>query len=478
MFLKNKKTKNIFKTAAAVAVGIVFLLRFQAGPVVACSTFKLQKGDVLIYGHNLNQPRMSVPGLIFINKRGVFKIGRSGSEMLTEERLNPSTLCWISRYGSVTFSTFGKDMPDGGVNEAGLYIWEMSDETEYPKNPSLPKLLQMNWMQYVLDNFAATDEVVASAHEIEIDGWGWHYFVGDVQGRCASVEFIKGQVVVHRGDGLPVPALFNEPYAREIEVARYFQGFGGLYAPALDDKNVPRFVKTAAMIRDYDPAQDAVEYGLRMLDRIKVNEVPDWSVLVDIRGRNVYFKTALNPELKSFSLAGFDFSSSTPVLVLDMDQKQGGDVTSLFHPATEAEIREFIASLPLPDNFFQEAGIAKADFVERFATHTRAAEDPARQIFRGTWSTMPEEGKPSSGPPDIAVELKTAGATVTGEIRNAQGEKYALDHIHLVQNSLSFTFRNLNGRVYIAKALLDKDRMDLQLWGIEGLLRGLTLTRQ
>ena len=63
-------------------------------------------------------------------------------------------------------------------------------------------------------------------------------------------------------------------------------------------------------------------------------------------------------------------------------------------------------------------------------------------------------------------------------IRNAQGEKYPVDHIHLVQNSLSFTFRNLNGRVYIAKALLDKDRMDLKLWGIDGFLRGLTLTRQ
>jgi choloylglycine hydrolase len=478
MFLKNKKTKSILKTTAGTVLGVVFLLHFQAATAEACSTFKLQKGDVLIYGHNLNQPGMDVPGLILINKRGVFKIGRSGSEMLTKERLDRSTLSWISRYGSVTFSTFGKDMPDGGVNEAGLFIWEMSSDTEYPKNASLPKLLQMNWMQYVLDNFAATDEVVASAHEIEIDGWGWHYFVGDIQGRCASVEFIKGQVVVHQGDGMPVPALFNETYAREMEVARYFQGFGGLYAPALDDKYVPRFVKTAAMIRDYDPAEDAVEYGLRMLDRIKVNEVPDWSVLVDIRGRIIYFKTALDPEIKSFSLAGIDFSNSAPALVLNIDRKQGGDVTSLFHPATEAEIREFIASLPLPNDFFTEGGITKTDFVERFAAHTRAAEDPARQVFRGTWSTTPEEGKPSTGAPDIAVELKTTGAAVTGEIRNAQGEKYPLDHIHLVQKSLSFTFRNLNGRVYIAKALVEKDRMDLQLWGIEGLLRSLKLTRQ
>ena len=162
----------------------------------ACSTFKLQKGNALLYGHNLNQPGMDVPGMVFINKRGVFKVGRSWSEMITPERSKPSTSSWISRYGSVTFSTFGRDMPDGGVNEAGLYIWEMNDDTEYPKNDSLPKLVQMNWMQYVLDNFATLDEAVASASEFEIDGWGWHFFVGDAQGRCAAVEFIKGKLVV------------------------------------------------------------------------------------------------------------------------------------------------------------------------------------------------------------------------------------------------------------------------------------------
>jgi penicillin V acylase-like amidase (Ntn superfamily) len=478
MSFRSQKIKSNLKTAAVLALAGAMLLQFQAGPLWACSTFKLQKANELLYGHNLNQPKMDVPGQIFINKRGVFKVGRSGSEMLTKERLNPSTLGWISRYGSVTFSTYGKDMPDGGLNEVGLYIWEMSVETEYPKNPSLPKLAQMNWMQYVLDNFSTSDEVVASAHEVELDGWGWHYFVGDAQGRCAAVEFIKGQVVVHRGDEMPIPALFNQPYDREMEIVRYFQGFGGLYAPDLADKRVPRFVKTAAMIRDVDPAQGAAEYGLKMLDRIKVDEVPDWSVLVDVRRGAMYFKTALNPELKRFSLAGLDFSNQSPVLVLNMDQKQGGDVASLFHPATEGEIRDFIASLPLPESFFAEGGITRAEFAERFATHTRAAAEPARQYFAGTWATKADPAKKPAGPPDVAVELRASGGAVTGEIRNAKGEKYSIDHIHLVQDNLSFTFRNLNGTVYIVKAVLDKDKMDLGLWGIDGYLAGFALARQ
>ncbi len=465
------------KIAASMALFCAFLFRFQAGSLEACSTFKLQKGNELLYGHNLNQPGMNVPGIIFINKRGLYKIGRSGSEMLTKESANPSALSWISRYGSVTFSTFGRDMPDGGINEAGLYIWEMSDDTEYPKNGALPKLIQMNWMQYILDSFSTTEEAVAAASDIEIDGWGWHYFVGDGRGRCASIEFIKGRVVIHQGDEMPVPALFNESYAREMEIAGYFRGFGGLYPPDLNDKTVPRFVKTAAMIRDYDPSQNAVEYGKRMLDAIKVNEVSDWSVLVDVRRGNIYFKNAWNPEWKSFSLDGLDFSNAAPVLVLNMDQKQAGDVSPLFHAGTEKEIREFLAALPLPESFFTSGGIAKADFVERFASHNRAAEDPARQLFAGLWKTKPEEGKALSNNPGISIRLETVGAAVGGKADNGRGEVYALDHIRLVQNSLSFTFRNRNGAVYIGKALIDKDRMDFELWGIENFAGRLTLYR-
>jgi len=55
----------------------------------ACSTFKLQKGPHLIYGHNLNEGDIGVPGMIFINKRGVFKIGRTWSELYAKEKENP-----------------------------------------------------------------------------------------------------------------------------------------------------------------------------------------------------------------------------------------------------------------------------------------------------------------------------------------------------------------------------------------------------
>ena len=199
------------------------------GLVPACSTFMLHAGDSLVFGHNLNENGIDVPGLVFINKRGTFKTGRTWSEIINKDGSNPSSLTWISRYGSVTFNVFGRDFPDGGMNEAGLYIWEMSETAEYPQNDDLPKLMHMNWMQFVLDSYSTIDEVIQSAHEIEIDGWDWHFFVGDGRGKCASIAFADGGVVVHKDSSMPVPALFNEPYDREMEVLGFFQGFGGDY---------------------------------------------------------------------------------------------------------------------------------------------------------------------------------------------------------------------------------------------------------
>jgi hypothetical protein len=62
----------------------------------------LQKGDELVYGHNLNYGDIGVPGMMSINKRGIFKLGRTWSELTTKDQENPSSHCWISRYGSVT----------------------------------------------------------------------------------------------------------------------------------------------------------------------------------------------------------------------------------------------------------------------------------------------------------------------------------------------------------------------------------------
>jgi hypothetical protein len=448
----------------------VFIL-FMPHDADSCSTFKLHKGDKLIYGHNLNEGDIGVPGLIFINKRSIFKMGRTWSELTTKERLNPSSHCWISRYGSVTFNAFGRDLPDGGMNEVGLYIWEMSEDADYPKNGSLPKLNQMHWMQYILDNYSTVEEAIQCASEIEIDGWGWHFFLGDAKGNTAAIAFIDGEVVVNKGEDMPIPGLFNLPYNRELEYLKYYKGFGGLYEPDLSDLRVPRFVKTAVMIRDYEPTQNIVDYGFEMLDALKVYDVPEWSIVFDVRKRHVYFKTRINPEIKSFSMDKIDFSNNSPVLILNMDIKNGGDVLNKFHLYTNEEMREFIKKLIfpiLPEEFFTNGGITLDEYLERTSTHSDAAALADNQYFKGVWRNKPDKAKDEM---QITIRFETRADAVFGQISLYEDteEFYKLDHIHLISNNLKFTF-DVNGKrnkFLEVQASIDDEKMNVSLYGIE-----------
>jgi len=461
-----KRKYILIRNLSCLSLILIFLLPYKA---LSCSTFKLQKGDSLIYGHNLNQGDIGVPGLIFINKRGIFKTGRTWSELTTKEQLNPSSHFWISRYGSVTFNAFGRDFPDGGMNEVGLYIWEMSENADYPKNDSLPKLNQMNWIQYILDNYFTVEEVIQCASEIEIDGWGWHFFVGDVQGNTAAISFIDGKVVVHKCENMPVPALFNTPYDRELELLKYYKGFGGQYEPGLNDSKVPRFVKTTVMIRDYKPTQNIVDYGFEMLTNLTVNDVPEWSVIFDARKRNVYFKTRINPEIKSFSMDKVDFSNNNPVLILNMDIKKGGNVLNQFQPYSNKKMREFTESLLfpiIPEKFFTRGGITLDEYLDRISTHSDAAALTEKQYFKGLWKNKPDKAKAEK---EITIKFETKKDAVFGQISISEGaeESFKAEHIQLIGSNLKFTYVTKSKTFMEVHALIDGEKMNVNLYGIE-----------
>jgi len=436
---------------------------------LSCSSFKLQKGDGLVYGHNLNEGDIGVPGMIFINKRGIFKQGRSWSELTTPENSNPSDHCWVSRYGSITFNNFGRDFPDGGMNEAGLFVWEMNETIEYPKDEDLPKLNQMNWMQFMLDNCSTVDEAVQCAYAFEIDGWGWHYFIGDATGNIAAIAFIKGEVVIHQGEDLPVPGLFNTPYERELEVLKYYKGFGGFYNPDLDNPEVPRFAKTAVMVENFKPEDNIVDYGLYMLDKLMVNDVPEWSILCDVRKMQVHFKTRINPEVKVISFADIDFSNTSPVMVLNMDVKEGGDVFSMFTPYTNQKMRsfyeEFMVPL-LPEAFFTQSGISMDEYLTRVCTHTDAATLKENQYFSGVWKNIPDKEK-KERETMIVFDSKGDAITVKVSIDEGNTEFYHTEHLQLIRNNFVFTFLTNKKTLIEVKGIIIDDSMAIDFNGIE-----------
>lgn len=379
MKVKHTLSRHPSRIPPGVYKSLVFFilsLFFYTQGALCCSTFMLKKGGKLVVGHNLDSGRHK-PGLVIINKRGVEKQGKSWSELAYGKAVPNPPLKWISKYGSVTFAKY-RDFPDGGVNEAGLFIVEMSlPGTGFPKDQSKPLLFMMLWMQYVLDNFESTAQVVKNAHDLTIDGWNWHFFTADRQGNAAVIEFLDGKVVVHQGPTLPVPVLENSTYDREMERLKTYKGFGGDKPIDLDDKKQPTFVQGARMLKDFNPShQSAVDYGFDILATFGW-EGTQWSYVCDLNALKVYFKTRASPKIKTLDFKSFNRSCQTPVKMLDIHADLSGAVDKNFRDYSIEYNREFIRNNFVAGNYepvFKEHGSTLEAAVDRFAAYPESTK--------------------------------------------------------------------------------------------------------
>jgi ankyrin repeat protein/penicillin V acylase-like amidase (Ntn superfamily) len=324
---------------------ITIFLPFPVGRIRACSTVLLRGDGVLLVGHNLDETT-DLKGFVCINKRDYYKVGSTWNALRTYSKHLPYSLNWISKYGSVTWSSIGRDLPDAGINEAGLLIEEMSlAQCQYPLPLIQPRLFQMQWIQYHLDNFRTVEQVIQSASLVIPDGWPWHFFIADKRGNCATLEYIDNKLVVHTNDTLPVTALCNSTYEDELERLKKYSGFGGKEVIDVNNKNLPRFVRSAHMLKTYDPTihNSPVDYVFTILDSLGANHTRR-SYVVDMINDVAYFRTGSNATIRHFSLKLFDFSCNTPVRILDMNVHASGDVTDHFQDYTFQANREIAES--------------------------------------------------------------------------------------------------------------------------------------
>lgn len=309
----------------------------------------LSAAGQLLIGHNLDD-YVPTPGLVFINKRGTSKHNISWDDLRFKKMKSHPRIQWVSRFASITCNAFGKEFPDGGLNEAGLYVGEMTLlGSIYPAAEKQPKFYHHQWIQYLLDNFETVEQVLADLGKVAIEGHcQWHFFVADAGGQAATIEFLKGNTVVHTDSNMPVKALCNAAYDKELIALQDHEGFGGNKPLDFSDKSGPlRFAQAASMLLQFQqqpPQAPTVEDAFRILQQLDCGN-NKWQLVFDVPQRRLYYRTSLAQSIKSACLTSFDLSGNTPAMMLDINTGGEGDTSAGFRPFDETLNCRFIKQM-------------------------------------------------------------------------------------------------------------------------------------
>ncbi len=284
----------------------------------ACTAF-LQE-DLLAgknYDWHLDQ------GVLIVNKSGIAK-----RAMMLDPTENAAE--WVSKYGSVTFNQYGREMPNGGMNEVGLVVETlMLPGTRNPAPDARPAVTA--WVQYQLDNSRTVDDVIATDKVIRISPsmpMPLHFFVCDAQGNAAVIESLDGKFVCHTSDELPHKLITNDTCAESLRFLTQHEGFGGAQPiRAGSHGSLDRFAVAADRLQNYRPQAsrtDAIQYAFGTLAAVRQGHGTKWSIVYDLKNQEVHYKTQRCSEIRTLRLKDLDFSAKAPVRTIGINTPHAG----------------------------------------------------------------------------------------------------------------------------------------------------------
>lgn len=358
--MRNRRGGSL--AAAPVAVAAVWLLGavFSCPTAGACSAFSLSSDAEMVVGRNLDWDRR-IPGLVLVNVRGVEKTVLPWRGDRPDTASCWPTVSWASRYGSVTFTCYGRDFIESGMNEAGLVVCEANLPTEFPPRDERPRISCAQWLQYLLDNCATVADVLAHLEDLRPDGEEWHFLFADRGGDCAIVEFVEGRAEVHRG--IDDCAITNAPYSLALRHLALDEAFGGSADIAAHDDSYGRFVRMARLNRDFDPKSGTLPrtHAVSVLRAVSTEETVR-SIVYDAAESTVLWRTRANPFLRSVDFDDFDFTVGAVAMMLDIDAPGSGDVSGEFQAfSPEANLSVAIAAF---DAIFRHGEGASSEMME------------------------------------------------------------------------------------------------------------------
>jgi choloylglycine hydrolase len=367
------------------AIRIILILSILIGglaqPGFTCSTFVLQDEENLVFGRNFDF--YTSKGMVVINKKNVAK-----TAMLIPPE-NP--VSWVSKYGSITFNQIGKEFAFGGMNEEGLVVEMMSlMETGCPPPDERPAMMELQWIQYQLDNYSTVDEVIRSHDKVRIAIGQMapiqHYLICDLSGKAATIEFIDGELVYHTGESLPVSVLTNNTYEECLAFHNSYDSLAfeeKIARTSLDSRD--RFAKIARRIQRYrsENINPPIEFAFDILGSVSAGKYNHhatvWSIVYDIKNFRIYFKTYENRNIRTIGFDDFDFSCSSPDLVLDLTANLIGDVSDDFVEYSTAMNMELVNSVMTIYNeagFMEKPPEAAIQFLAGYPEMVKCMQEP------------------------------------------------------------------------------------------------------
>jgi choloylglycine hydrolase len=324
-------------------LGIICCLVLAAAPggSQACTEFFITTDGMRLVARNMDWDQDCFS--LVLNPRG---LSRRPYDLQTIEQ----PLSWESKYGSVTFNLerYQELTADyrhlgatHGTNEHGLTVGALwLAVSRLPGPDGRPSLSEAQWVQYFLDNCRNVSEAIAQASRIKVAPFSTvatHLMLCDPSGDCAIMEYLEGNLVIHQGMPLSVTVLANDAYGENLARLRQYRGFGGEEAVPGGYRSLHRFVRAAALVRQFPRLQSlpqAIDLAFEGLEGVaggRGSPSPtQWSVVHDLKGKILYFRTAENRRIRTLDLGKLDFSSHRPIKVLDLKANLSGEVSGHF----------------------------------------------------------------------------------------------------------------------------------------------------
>lgn len=243
-------------------------------------------------------------GMIVTNPAGLQKTA------FVKPGLNPGQAArWISRYGSVTLTQWGREFPVQGMNTQGLSGVLLNGPGSWDQTNSKPQITEQQWLQHQLDLYQSVEEVSKHADDLKIRpiGGGLHYFFCDGTSACVWIEFTQGEARTHRSDQLEgLRGVTNSDFnASQARWDSYLAVGGNASSLPQTYDSLDRFLRANWFGIYGDVSEDQAFWGLRNLSGRGLTQ---WHTVFDTASQALSVYAAGVSTKTTVALAELDFT--------------------------------------------------------------------------------------------------------------------------------------------------------------------------